>query len=46
MTDSAVEAITQAIRDGKSRNADMTRAILQALQLGYTLGQQDSQKAG
>lgn len=40
------KAIVQAIQDGMQKNPEAMRAILQAIQLGYTLAEMDQRKAG
>lgn len=38
--------IVQVIQEGLQKNAEAMRAILQAIQLGYTLAEMDQRKAG
>lgn len=38
--------IMQAIQEGLQKNAEAMRAILQAIQLGYTLAEMEQRKAG
>ena len=40
------KAIVQVIQDGMQKNPEAMRAILQAIQLGYTLAEMDQRKAG
>lgn len=46
MSDNELEVIAQSIKDCKSKDIPTTHAILQAIQLGYSLGLADSKKAG
>lgn len=38
--------ILQMIQEGLQKNAEAMRAILQAIQLGYTLAEMEQRKAG